>query len=222
MSQAGRSGHRTASPEPDLSTRTVSCSNSSMQNGLPGTCRPDSGRTLRRHPPRPRKRPPYRRVSHPHKPVQKHPARYRESPGISTVVLSVSSVLPSGNDRLDYRTSAPQFISRKPDRESRFNPLFIDRNTTQSRVDTLPGVRIFVMVRPSSSVGQSIGLLIRGSQVRILPGVWESGGQRSLRTGCAGSRFPRASVAQLDRATDFGSVGRGFESLRAYSIPIYL
>ena len=142
---------------------------------------------------------------------------YLESIAATTAVVSVSSVLPSRNDRLVSLFNSPHFISRKHILKSRFRSPFIDLNPCQSRIDSHPRSRILWMVRPSSSVGQSIGLLIRGSQVRILPGVWEPGVQRSPRSGCAGSRFPRASVAQLDRATDFGSVGRGFESLRAYS-----
>src|SRR5204862_2952306 len=35
------------------------------------------------------------------------------------------------------------------------------------------------------------------------------------------SPLPRAPVAQLDRAADFGSAGWGFESLRACSTPLF-
>ena len=80
-----------------------------------------------------------------------------------------------------------------------------------------------------SSVGQSNGLLSRGSRVRILPGApvenMVSVVQlvRALDCGsrCWGFKSPRSPQKQMsarssvDRVTDFGSVGRGFESCRA-------
>ncbi len=80
-----------------------------------------------------------------------------------------------------------------------------------------------------SSVGQSNGLLSRGSRVRILPGAPVENvvsvvqsvraldcGSRSW--GFESPRSPQYSMSarsSVDRVTDFGSVGRGFESCRA-------
>ena len=86
-----------------------------------------------------------------------------------------------------------------------------------------------------SSVGQSNGLLSRGSRVRILPGApvenMVSVVQlvRALDCGsrCWGFKSPRSPQKQMsarssvDRVTDFGSVGRGFESCRARHIKVH-
>ncbi len=83
-----------------------------------------------------------------------------------------------------------------------------------------------------SSVGQSNGLLSRGSRVRILPGAPEENMVgvaqlvRALDCGsrCWGFKSPRSphmkmsARSSVDRVTDFGSVGRGFESCRARHI----
>ena len=171
MPQTGRRDGGDGPPGPVLSCRRAAYSSSSGQAGLPWAYRPGSGRMLRRRPRRPRTRPPYRQVWHRRRPVRKRSRPYWVSRTTTKAVENVSFWLPCEGELLSDRFNAAYLNSRKPFMKSRFLPQKVDLGPSHSRVDSKARSRILKVVRPSSSVGQSIGLLIRGSQVRILPGV---------------------------------------------------